>query len=658
MSKLYRTVFLLLSALLIISYHPVSIHGMSSNEIEVIIGYENERGKALIIEKSSEVDYQFSNLSAIAVTIDQNNLPELEQNDNVAYIENNVSVTLSNHTQYIEEISESRELTETEEWNVQLIGSTFAWEDGFTGSGVNIAIIDTGISSHSDLAISGGTSVVDYTKEWADDNGHGTHVAGILGAQLNGFGVVGVAPEANLFAVKALDNNGDGTLGNLVEAIEWSIDNEMDIINLSLGTDYNSKTLKEIMDKAYESGILIVGASGNEGVAESVIYPAKYESVIGVSAVDARLQITPFSSTGQEVEFSAPGVNIISTYLDESYGISSGTSQASPHVAGMLALLKQKYPDMSAAELRYELINYTQDLGEPGRDPLYGHGYINYKTDFIPPGEVSDIQVETAVDSISIRWTNPEDEDLQKVNLYLDDGYLITIDSTETSTYTYTGLDADTAYTFSIHTEDRYGNQSEGTVQTVKTEKAESASVDQDIVISEKKTEQDKEIKDENPVAEKEKIAESEKEPNKQVKEKPERTPSQEQSDENDSEKDTEKEMQVSFPSKVNEDQVKEVKESEPKNKITPKQPIEESSLSSSNERYTKEDEEIPGNETYESVGTGEANESSEKKNGNESNNTSEDEDKTDDDKNLIMKFFAFIGKVFVSVVDWIAGLF
>ncbi|MFD1037203.1 S8 family peptidase [Virgibacillus byunsanensis] len=383
MLKLHHKFFLIFISILfpIVSYHPVNSYGMDNIEMDVIIGYENDIGKQLIIEKSNEVDYEFNSLSAISVSIDQGNLDDLRQNSNITYIEDNVPISLTNDGQSIEEISEYNKLTEEEYWNIESINSYFAWGDGISGKDINIAVIDTGISTHSDLRVSGGYSSVDYTLEWKDDNGHGTHVAGVIGAERNDSGVVGVAPEANLFAVKALDRNGEGNLFDLLEAIEWSIKNDMDIINLSLGTNYDSPRLMEILDIAYESGILIVGASGNGGENSSVIYPAKYENVIGVSAVDEQLSIASFSSRGSEVEFSAPGLNIVSTFLGNSYGIADGTSQATPHVSGMLALLKQKFPKMTPVELRKELVNNVKDLGESGRDSLYGHGFIKYSSD-------------------------------------------------------------------------------------------------------------------------------------------------------------------------------------------------------------------------------------------------------------------------------------
>ncbi|MBP1950548.1 S8 family peptidase [Virgibacillus litoralis] len=382
MSKINKFFLVFISISFIIFYHPVISFAMNDSELEVIIGYDNNIGKEMIIDKSNEVDYVFSSLSAISVSIDQSDLDDLQQNPNITHIENNAPVSLTNGGNGIKAMSANFNVTEGEQWNIESINSSSAWGEGYNGTDVNIAVIDTGISTHSDLKVSGGYSSVGYTSEWTDDNGHGTHVAGVIGSELNNFGVVGVAPEADIFAVKALDQNGEGNLFSLLEAIDWAIKNNMDIINLSLGNVDNSSYLKEAIDKAYEKyGILIVGASGNGGENSSVIYPAKYENVIGVSAVNEKLNIAKFSSRGQAVEFSAPGVNIISTYLNDSYGIADGTSQATPHVSGMLALLKQKFPGMPPVELRRTLVNHVKDLGSSGRDTVYGYGFVKYSSD-------------------------------------------------------------------------------------------------------------------------------------------------------------------------------------------------------------------------------------------------------------------------------------
>ncbi len=237
--------------------------------------------------------------------------------------------------------------------------------------------MDSGIYPHQDLHITGGYSTVDYTTSYEDDEGHGTHVAGIIGAEHDERGTDGIAPDA-VFAVKVLDDKGEGYLSDLLEGIDWAISNNMDIINLSMGTADKSEALEEAVQKAYQAGILLVASSGNEGTGHSLDYPAAYEPVIAVSATDSNDNIASFSSVGDKVEFAAPGADIQSTYLGSDYRVMSGTSQAASHVSAMLALLKQKFPDDTNLQLRTRLQQYSKDLGQEGRDAFYGYGLIQY----------------------------------------------------------------------------------------------------------------------------------------------------------------------------------------------------------------------------------------------------------------------------------------
>ncbi|MFC4023555.1 S8 family serine peptidase [Oceanobacillus longus] len=653
MSKPKLCSMLLLFVIFFILFNPVNT--FASNEVEAIIGYENEAGKQLIIETSSEIDYEFTNISAIAVTMNSGDLAGLYENPDIAYIEKNAAVELSNNTQTITEVTEADILEETEHWNILTTGVAFAWEEGFTGKNVNVAIIDTGISPHSDLLISGGHSTVDDTGEWLDDNGHGMHIAGIIGSRKNDIGVVGVAPEANLYAVKALDSNGEGTLTDLLEAIEWSINNNMDIINLSLGTDENSESLEKLLQEAYDAGILIVGASGNDG--NSVAHPAKYESVIGVSAVDGRLNVTGFSSTGPEVEFSAPGINIISTYLYDSYGTSSGTSQASPHVTGMLAILKQKYPEMTNNELRAELVKHVQDLGNSGRDSLYGHGFITYKPDDqIAPGEVTNLQlIESSSDSLLVSWENPVDEDFAEVSVYLNDSFLTSVTRDEETTYLAEELEADTKYSFSFYTEDRFGNVSEGKFFETRTEAGKTVINEEDVVVSENKTDDGRIESEEadqvhNNSEEKEKdqvaVQRSEEEKTGLNREETEEAGNQEQAE-------------------------KELKESPLENELTDDT---EESLSQKASAIEKTEESnrrgaasaVDADKINASLNSGENNDdqSEPKKNDTEQvDEAIEDDDSApdeteDENKNIFVRFFESIANLFITIFDWIIGLF
>jgi subtilisin family serine protease len=282
-------------------------------------------------------------------------------------------------------------------WGIDRIDADLAW-GSYNGSGVNIAIIDTGIDKdHQDLLsnLAGGINFIgkgpswnrkiDPTK-WDDDNGHGTHVAGIAAAVDNDIGVIGVATGARLWAVKVLDNAGSGYLSDVIDGIYWAADNGMEVINLSLGIDKETldqypndrQALQDAVDYAYYSkGVVVVAAAGNEGVGEdTVIYPARFDSVIAVAATDNNDDRASFSSTGPTVELAAPGVNIYSTWNDGYYNSISGTSMAAPHVAGTAALVISSGA-IDASNVRSILQLTADDLGEADKDSLFGHGLVD-----------------------------------------------------------------------------------------------------------------------------------------------------------------------------------------------------------------------------------------------------------------------------------------
>ncbi|WP_339178842.1 S8 family serine peptidase [Bacillus sp. FSL R5-0560] len=354
-------------------------HAENSSQNEIIVVYKNKDGKETVLDSDAEVEQQYKHLPAVAVKADQKTVKEFKQDPDILYVENNVTFTAADNTD-LKILSEDADTSDNfEQWNLEPIQVKQAWKEGLTGKNVKIAVIDSGISPHDDLSISGGYSAVSYTSSYKDDNGHGTHVAGIIGAKHNGYGIDGVAPEAQIYAVKALDQNGSGDLQGLLKGIDWSIANGMDIVNMSLGTSSDSQILHDAMDKAYEKGVLLVAASGNDGNGKPVNYPAAYSSVVAVSATDQHNQLASFSTTGNEVEFSAPGTDITSTYLHQYYATGSGTSQATPHAAAMFALLKQRDPGNTNVQLRALMQKNIVDLGMMGRDQQFGYGLIQYK---------------------------------------------------------------------------------------------------------------------------------------------------------------------------------------------------------------------------------------------------------------------------------------
>lgn len=328
--------------------------------VKVLIGFTERPGKAqqaMVQGVGGKIKYTYHIVDAIAASI-----PEKA----IVALQNNLNVT---HVEFDGEIFAIGEILP---WGVDRIDAEVVHTSGNKGLEVEVAILDTGIDlNHPDLYVTGGASFVSG-KSYDDKNGHGTHVAGIVAALDDEDGVIGVAPEVNLYAVKVLNNRGMGWVSDIIAGLGWSVSKGMQVVNMSLGGAY-SETLEEACQTAYDAGLLLVAAAGNDG---DVIYPARFSSVIAVSATDSADGLASFSSTGEQVELAAPGVDIYSTYKDGGYATYSGTSMASPHVAGVAALVIAG-ERLSNVEVRTRLQEMADDLGDAGWDSKYGYGLVD-----------------------------------------------------------------------------------------------------------------------------------------------------------------------------------------------------------------------------------------------------------------------------------------
>jgi serine protease len=247
-------------------------------------------------------------------------------------------------------------LYESKQWHLKRVGAETAW-DYSCGQGVTVAVIDTGVACFdkgpftrgTDLAgtgCAGGWNFVDDNAEAADDHGHGTHVAGTIAQTThNGMGTAGLAYCATLMPIKVLNKQGFGSTANVAEGIRYAADEGAQVINLSLGGPIKSQILEDAVDHALSKGVVIVAAAGNSG--RKVGWPAAYPGVIAVSATDASDKIAWFSSRGPEVTIAAPGVAVTQQTICnggrdkcEIFGTFNGTSMASPHVAGIAAMVE------------------------------------------------------------------------------------------------------------------------------------------------------------------------------------------------------------------------------------------------------------------------------------------------------------------------------
>ncbi|MEM7592257.1 MAG: S8 family peptidase [Cyanobacteria bacterium P01_A01_bin.83] len=239
----------------------------------------------------------------------------------------------------------------SKQWNFRNINIEQAWDET-KGAGVTVAVIDTGVSKVPDLKSTKfvkGYDFVNNKSDASDDNGHGTHVAGTIAQSTNnGYGVTGIAYEANIMPLKVLSGSGGGTIADIAEAIKFAADNDADVINMSLGGGGASNMMEEAIKYAHSKGVVIVAAAGNEGRNASS-YPARYPDVISVSATDAAGDKAAYSNFGAGVDISAPGGSetgkIIQNTINPQTGKSvfvgfQGTSMAAPHVAGVAALIR------------------------------------------------------------------------------------------------------------------------------------------------------------------------------------------------------------------------------------------------------------------------------------------------------------------------------
>jgi subtilisin family serine protease len=273
------------------------------------------------------------------------------------------------------------------QWGLEAINAFSAWDAQKGDKKIVVAVVDTGVDyKHPDLAeayVQGGYDFVDDDddphpkgKGLLCPDAHGTHVAGIIAAVSNNkVGVAGVA-QVSILAERVLGCDGSGTYWNVARGIKHAADKGAKIINLSLGGSASSNTLLEAVRYAYQKGVLIVAAAGNSAK-PPVIYPAAYEEVVAVSAVDKDKQLAAFSSYGPQVELAAPGVLVLSTITNNWYDVMSGTSMATPHVAGAAALVWSANSTLSRDEVRKILQETAVDLGSPGRDDKFGYGLVD-----------------------------------------------------------------------------------------------------------------------------------------------------------------------------------------------------------------------------------------------------------------------------------------
>ncbi|MHC4519752.1 MAG: S8 family serine peptidase [Planctomycetota bacterium] len=355
----------------------------------VLIGFREGTGPrtpdtraAVVRNAGGQIHASFALVPVVSARLPEPAIASLSRRPDVAYVEDDVKMSIVQASE------------QTIPWGVNRIDADNVWAAN-TGAGVNVAILDTGIDhDHPDLQanVQGGIyyagwiidEILGYDGStnpayWNDGHGHGTHCAGIVAAANNAIGVVGVAPDAFLYGVKVLGDDGSGYTSDIIQGIEWCADNGIDVASMSFGGSSGTASLQSACQAAFNAGVFLVGAAGND-YGGPVIYPAAYNSVTAVSAVgqnpDGSIYLASFSNVGPEIALAGPGVSINSTFKDGGYYVWGGTSMACPHVAGAAALVWASGASGPLA-VQTQLWNTAEDLGPLGWDASFGYGLVD-----------------------------------------------------------------------------------------------------------------------------------------------------------------------------------------------------------------------------------------------------------------------------------------
>jgi len=443
---------------------------------EVVIGVKDADEYPLITrlieDNGGTVISQLDDLNAVVARVSEKRveafMEEMQENSLVRYVERNGKVMLT--------------LTPSDpgwsqQWGPKKIQADTAWNTQTGDKSILVAVVDTGVDwNHPDLA----ANYVPLGYDWynddsdpMDDHGHGTHCAGIIAAILNnGKGIAGLA-QIRVMAEKFLSSEGWGTYADAASALIHAADADADIISNSWGSYQDSSLVHEAVRYAYNKGALLVAAAGNEGW-DWPLYPAAYDEVVAVTATDQSDNPAWFTNFGSWVEVAAPGVSIYSTIWDNSYASWSGTSMATPHAAGVAALIWSQFPGMTRDQVRARLRSTADDLGAAGFDIYYGYGRINARKAVgtstpASPSAPSGLTATTVSSSqIKLAWTdNSADEsDFHIERKKGSGGTWSEINTVGANTVSYqdTGLSSSTTYYYRVrahrHSDNLYSNYS------------------------------------------------------------------------------------------------------------------------------------------------------------------------------------------------------
>ena len=360
---------------------------------EIIVKFKSRPTPEFLKQYAQQNQLQFLKISPLGAALfrklpsaKNQTLQSFSQNKMVAYTQNNI---IYRHFQQ----QAAPDPLAPEQYGLDMTGLKPAWQINPGRSETVIAIVDTGVDlGHPDLKnklVTGFNAIDQGQSPPRDENGHGTHCAGVAAAETgNQVGIAGACPNCKIMPIKALDREGGGTGFDVANGIVWATDHGAKVISLSLGGPGEDQTLTEAIDYAIQKGTVVVAAAGNFGTPEKN-YPAAYPAVIAVGAVNPQAKRAGFSSYGNWVSVVSPGTDIMSTmpsysvFMNERegyknhYDFMDGTSMAAPLVAGIAGLLVSHAPDLNPIQVKAVLESRSQDLGDPAYDSEFGYGLIH-----------------------------------------------------------------------------------------------------------------------------------------------------------------------------------------------------------------------------------------------------------------------------------------
>lgn len=390
----------------------LTVDGLPCMADEVLVQFKSSASEADVAQVLEETNLQPTeelngNLHVAELPLGESVtdcIEALEQQSDVLYAQPNYVYYLSDYeTAPAENLEENRSSLSTTndtylgyQWHLPKIGAFTAWDTTMGSSSIRVAVLDTGADlDHPDLVgrIVKQTDVADNDGSAEDDDGHGTHVAGIIAATANNSqGVAGVAPGVSLIIVDVFKLQYDAqtnkyknyaTTASIAQGITYAINNNADVINMSLGGYSTDSVERNAVTQAANAGIVVVAAAGNDATSTAT-YPGDLDSVICVTATDRNDVITSYSNFGSAKDISAPGGDggipsdwILSTDIDGDYAWMAGTSMATPIVSGVAALILSADPSLSVNDIKNKLYSSATDLGTPGKDIYYGNGRVN-----------------------------------------------------------------------------------------------------------------------------------------------------------------------------------------------------------------------------------------------------------------------------------------